>query len=316
MEEATRDGLAQDQEIQQWIEDGLLKLQEAATAFRGWAETQDRVPAPLATIDLDAVLAAYETYSIRTSKARDPERKTHQVHMSTARQVLLWMADKIPPTLEDCEKYRDKLAQTLAPWTVHRRITTVRLLLDRAVELGMLTENVARGVRLDPPKRETARRILTHDEIRQLLDGCGQWPNLMTGAMPVVVGFGLYAGLRDEEMCWAKPSWLQGRILTVQRSRDGVGRVWTPKDHEARRIDVKPALVDTLESHKHDWDFILRGKWKEKPVLPNSVSRAFRRMVARLEMDPAITLYSLRHTYATELLRVADLRTVQLGVVA
>jgi hypothetical protein len=83
------------------------------------------------------------------------------------------------------------------------------------MELGMLTVNVARAVRLDPPKRETARRILTHDEIRHLLEGSGNFPDLLGGGMPVAVRFGLYAGLRDEEMCWAQPAWLQGRILTV-----------------------------------------------------------------------------------------------------
>lgn len=34
-------------------------------------------------------------------------------------------------------------------------------------------------------------------------------------------------------------------------------------------------------------------------------------MVRTAGLDPRITLYSLRHTYATELLRVTDLRTVK-----
>ena len=119
-----------------------------------------------------------------------------------------------------------------------------------------------------------------------------------------------YAGLRDEEMCWAQWSWLRGRILTVQRAQ-ARGQSWTPKDHEARRLDVKDAFVAYIDDVRHDGEFVLKGRWPDKPLASGSLSRAFKWFITALKLDPAITLYSLRHSYATELLRVSDLRTVQ-----
>jgi integrase len=315
LEEASRDGLAEDREIRQWLEDGLLKPDEAAVAFRGWAETEDRTPAPLHATDFDALLDAYETYALRTSKARDPFRKTHTNHMSVARQAKAWLEDTSPHlpdlTEEMCREYQDELAAKLAPWTVFHRLTKLRLLLDRAVEAQMIEVNPARALKLRQPRRETQRRILTTDEACTLLKTSLNYTDWINGGVPLAVRLGLYAGLRDEEMCWAKWEWLQGYILAVQRSKSGPGQVWTPKDHEARRLDVKDALVDYLSEIRHEGWFILRGRYEDRPMASGSLSRAFKWFIGAIGMDPAITLYSLRHTYATELLRTSDLRTVQ-----
>jgi integrase len=314
LEEASRDALAEDREIRQWLEDGLLKPDEAAIAFRGWAETESRTPAATQNTDYQAILAAYEEYALRTSKARDPNRKTHAGHMSVARQVIAWLEEGWPHlpdlTEEDCRSYEHRLAAELAPWTVFHRLTKLRLLIDQAISLGMVTENPARAIKLAQPKRETARRILTREEAGILLEESLNYTAWIGGGVPIAVRFGLYAGLRDEEMCWAQWSWLRGRILTVQRAQ-ARGQSWTPKDYEARRLDVKDAFVAYIDDVRHDGEFVLKGRWPDKPLASGSLSRAFKWFITALKLDPAITLYSLRHSYATELLRVSDLRTVQ-----
>ena len=314
LEEASRDGLAEDREIRQWLEDGLLKPDEAAIAFRGWAETESRTPAVAQETDYQAIMDAYEEYALRTSKARDPLRKTHTNHMSVAGQVMAWLRagwPHLPDLTEDaCRGYEHQLATELAPWTVFHRMTKLRLLLDQAVGMGMLLKNPARAIKLAQPKRETTRRILTREEARILLEESLNYTEWIKGGVPIAVRLGLYAGLRDEEMCWAQWGWLRGRILAVQRVR-ARGQSWTPKDHEARRLDVKDALVDYLAGIQHDGEFILRGRWPDKPMAPGSLSRAFKWFISAVDLDPMITLYSLRHSYATELLRVSDLRTVQ-----
>ena len=315
LEEASHDGRAEDREIQQWIEDGLLRPDEAAITFRGWADTKNRRPSPTDATDYDLILQAYEEYALRTSKARDPVRKTHSNHMSVARQVVKWLTDNFPHlpdlTKKDCFRYEDELSMGLARWTVFHYMTKLRLLLDRALELGMVTENLARAIKLQQPKSETARRILALDEAQIILTESLNYTQWINGGLPAVVRLGLYAGLRDEEMCWAKKGWLRGRILIVQRSEAGP-RSWLPKDNEARRLDVKQELVDYLNEIQHDGQFVLRGKWPDKPLTTDALQKAFRKFICAIEMDTAITPYSLRHTYATELLRQrVDLRTVQ-----
>jgi integrase len=106
-------------------------------------------------------------------------------------------------------------------------------------------------------------------------------------------------------------SWLRDRILTIQRS-EARGVTWKPKDREARRLDVKQPLVDYLNGIKHDGRFVLRGRWEDRPITSGSLSKAFKWLIEALGMDPAITIYSPRHSYATELLRGGvDLVTVQ-----
>ena len=310
LEDASRDGIARDAEIRGWLEEKLVTPEEAARAFRAWSETEARDPRAIAT-DFGTLLDAYEEYALRTSKARNPYRKTHTNSMSVAHQVIRWLQETAPQltdlTEDACRRYETQLAAKLAPWTVFHRMTKLRLLLDQAVEMQMVATNPAREVALRPPKKETVRRILNLEEARRLLDESPGYRQWIKGGLPTVVRLGLYAGLRDEEMCQTQWSWLREDILAVQRTRE-----WTPKDAEARRLDVKRELVDHLETIQHDGDYVLRGRWPNKPIASGSLSRAFKQLVGALEMDPAITIYSLRHTYATELLRQGvDLRTVQ-----
>ena len=116
-------------------------------------------------------------------------------------------------------------------------------------------------------------------------------------------------------------------MLTVQQSScELTGETWIPKDEEARDLGVKPELVDHLRSEKERLrrasllgPFILpaggsrRQGFVEKPLSENAPQTAFRKMILAEKMDPAITIYSLRHTYCTMLLRSpgVDLRTVQ-----
>ena len=98
----------------------------------------------------------------------------------------------------------------------------------------------------------------------------------------------------------------------MQEARDVLDQVWRPKDFESRIIDVKSNLLEWLESERHDDVFVLRGKEHGRPLHPSTLTHAFRRMADSEGWDPSITLYSCRHTYATELLRAGiDLRTVQ-----
>lgn len=52
--------------------------------------------------------------------------------------------------------------------------------------------------------------------------------------------------------------------------------------------------------------------FRGKPLSQDGPQRAFARMLEAENLDPSITVYSLRHTYATMALRSAiDIRTLQ-----
>lgn len=315
VEDATRTGVARAEAIRDWLDAGYLTEEEAAAAFAGWAETHTRSP-DIVAADWPALLDAYEAYALAHSKAKDPGRKTHMSRMGMARRVVAWLetSDLRRLTVRDCARWRDDLSGRYSQWSVHHWTTTLRLILDQAVDLGMIGTNPARGLRIGSPKTAKVRRILSVDEARQLLEASLEHRQLIYGGLPTAVRLALYAGMRPEECCWAQWSWLdtRGRVLTVQRAVDVVGQAWTPKDFEARALDVKHELVDWLEDERHDGVFVLRGQDAGRPLNPSSLTHAFRKMAEAEKWDPTITLYSCRHVYATSLLRAGvDLRTVQ-----
>ena len=317
LERATRDQIASNAQIKKWVDDEFVTVDEAAAAFPGWGDTSARDP-ELASTDYDALLRAYEEYALVHSKAHDPHRKAHKNSVTMAVQVVDWLRSNYPDlrqlTIKDCERYRAELQERYTPWSIHHHVTKLRILLDQAVDTGMIGANCARTLKMGSPKTAKVRCILSVAEARALLEGSTRYTHLINGGLPTAVRLCLYAGLRPEEVCWAQSSWLniRRRTLTVQEAHDSIGNTWSPKDFEARVLDMSTELADWLRTLGQEGLFVLTGKEEGRPLHPSSLSHAFRKMADAENWDTSITLYSCRHTYATELLRAGvDIRTVQ-----
>ncbi|MFC1526031.1 tyrosine-type recombinase/integrase [Candidatus Latescibacterota bacterium] len=325
--------MAAESDIRDWIKRGWLRDDEAGLAFQGFADATERRRAqePQAT-DYARILAAYEEYAIQSSKSKDPGRKTHRNHMSYARKVVAWLKETAPNlgdlTFDDVQEYQGRLEAQYARWTVFQYLTKLRLLLDQAVSLGMLAANPARELNLRQPKPVDSRRALNEDEIGTLLEMSLHHRQWINGGLPTITRLGLYAGLRNEEMCWLKWDCIDAanRIITIKEATlEETGQVWVPKDYEMRRIDVKPACTDYLAEERRRQEsegllgpFIMPGGgsrrpgFRNKPLSTDAPQQAFAKMIAAEGMDRRVTVYSLRHTYATMALRAGvDLRTLQ-----
>ena len=332
LEDASKAGIARQSEIHDWIERGWLGGDEAIVAFPGWAETGARRRRASDT-DYEAILELYEQRALDESKAHDSARKTHRNNMGQARQIVEWLSND-SPNLQDLTvnnvqaKLRRLEADGYSQWTVMHWLTKTRLLVDCGVELNMATENPARTVRRRQPKRVAPRVILEPDEAVHILDRSLHNRKWINGGLPTACRLGLYAGLRPEEMSWCQWPWLNSRRrrLEIQETVCAeTGERWIPKDWEMRVIGVKPELVEFVAEQKK-WlrqrdrlgPFMLpgggarRSGFMNKPLSENAIQTAFRKMVAAEGLNPKVTLYSLRHTFITELARAGvDVRTVQ-----
>ncbi|MDE2704030.1 MAG: site-specific integrase [Gemmatimonadota bacterium] len=319
LEEATRTGVASSDQIDEWVSRDWLKAEEAQETFRAWREAGG--PAMRQAVDFAALRAAYEDYALTHSKAGDAGRKSHRNHMGLADSVLRWLKETHPRldlTESDITMWLESQRSSYSPWTLHHKLTKLRLLLDQAVRLHMLAENPARQVSVPTPRRTQTRRVLSLEEVNHLLEASLRYRKPLSGALPMMVRLGLYAGLRNEEMCWCQWQWmdLERRVLSVQATVSPTGQRWIPKDAECRALDVKSSLVGFWVSERQRQadagllgPFVLvagsckQPQYRGRPLSFGSLQRPFTNMIRQEGMDPSITIYSLRHTYATMLLR-------------
>lgn len=327
LEQAVRVGMATAAQISDWVGRRYLTADEVSVAFplaTGWQ------PA-LEAVDLEVLRVAYEDYAVRHSKAHDASRRTHLDRMSVLRYVLRWLASDHPDLQLDRDIVSRWVSQQLADGYAHQTVRHRRqclcVLLDLAQARGMVRDNPARKVRMVEQKPQVPRRILADAEIRQVLEASVGHVQVLQGCLATVVRLGLYAGLRPEEMCWLAWTAIDFKhgLLHVQAAQDAAGARWQPKDAELRTVDLKASFVAFLQQERRrqqqegllgPWVVAVRigggGAPTGRPAHPTTLRYAFYHFSQALGLDPAITLYCLRHTYCTALLRAGvDLETVR-----
>ena len=188
-------------------------------------------------------------------------------------------------------------ASGLAPATVRYIHRVLALALKYAVLDGRLSRNPAEGVPL-PRAKARPKVFLTHAQVQQLADECGEHSTLI-----YVLG---YTGLR-----WGEVAALRVRDVDLMRRRLHVERamaevrgqavIGTPKDHDRRSVPVPAFLVDDLAAAMAGRDpdalafpapdsgFLRNGNFRQ---------RVFDAAAKRAGID-GITPHGLRHTAAS-----------------
>jgi site-specific recombinase XerD len=324
LEEATRYGLARPEDIEEWVERKWINVEEAEAAFNGFSahSLAQQHSTQVGQTDYQKLWQAFEDQAWQATSGSGGARRNYQNSQAHGRVDYHWLASNFPDlrtiTLPDVEHFQAELNRQFAPWTVFHRMTKLRQLLDQAVRWGMLKENPARTIRLGQPKRVKPPRILAPDEVTWMLDTSLVYRQWLSGGIPTCVRLALYAGLRPIEMVWAKWEWLNWdrRTLAVQETHHNHQR-WVPKDYECRVLDIKTSCMEYLkEERQRQEGQDLLGTYllpsgsanlphlRGRPLDQSSPQKALDKMLtAEKKKDTDITLYTLRHTYATSLLR-------------
>ena len=200
----------------------------------------------------------------------------------------------------------------LAPKSVHHAYTTLRRVLNQAVQYGMLRENpVSRVDAPNVPKRELT--TWTPEQAAHFLDS----PTVKRDRLFAVYYLALATGMRRGEILglkWADIDFSRMR-MTVQRSLTpdpddgGRGRLGETKGGWQRAVAMSPATADVLAAHR---------AWQEVEAPPNPLGLVFvskhgnpvhtssldkqHKLRVRKAGLPAITFHDLRHCHATFLL--------------
>lgn len=200
----------------------------------------------------------------------------------------------------------------LSAKTVRYIHTIVHKTLEDAVDSGVLGTNVA--TRAKPPKPRAVKngelRFWQADQLRRFLE-------LVDGhRLEAAWHLAAMTGMRRGEVLglrW-KDVDLDAARLSVRQAIVAVAYdlfTSTPKNHQARVIDLDQGTVAHLRRHRErqaderaEWagdyreDDLVFCKEDGSPIHPHTFSQAFERLVAKSDL-PRIRLHDLRHTHAS-----------------
>ena len=211
--------------------------------------------------------------------------------------------------------YAAELERGLSTTTVRHDHMLIHRALKHAVQWGLLARNPADAVSA-PPMRHTPMRTLTEAHVERVLDA-------LTGSEYFTLFYlAIFTGMRRSELLalqWGSVD-LIGAEISVNRSihrlRNGAWVSRAPKTDRSRRtIALSPSTCQVLREHwDHQAELSTRLGAPEKdgalvfcqsdgsPLLPHTVSQAWRRTVRRLGLA-GIRFHDLRHTHASLLLK-------------
>jgi integrase len=173
----------------------------------------------------------------------------------------------------------------------------LKSILDDAVKESRLTRNPALGVQL-PRMAITERRYLTHNQVFELAEACGQY-----GALINVLAYG---GLRWGEATALRAGRVdadRGRLEVVEAVTDvnGVMIFGSPKTHQHRSVPIPSFLREDLASavsNKADAELVFTSPSGMVLRATNFRRRTFDAAAGSIGL-PGLTPHELRHTAAS-----------------
>jgi integrase len=183
----------------------------------------------------------------------------------------------------------------LSPSRITQALLCLKQVLALAVMDGRLARNAAEHVK--PPRpRKAEPRFLTHGQVHELAEACGQYRVFVLTAAYTGLRWGELRALRVKRI-----DLVRGRIDVAEAMPERSLELDTPKNHKHRTVPIPGFVVNELEKH-------VQGKGPDDLVFTNSAggmldNTNFRRNI----WNPAgrsiglvgFTPHDLRHTTAS-----------------
>lgn len=192
----------------------------------------------------------------------------------------------------DILRWRDELLERVAASTANSCTGAMSSAFSWFVEQGWLASNPCIGIRRAKHIARVFPWLQTSEAITRLLAECS--PAIRT-IVAVLVG----TGLRLDEalhLRWDDVD-LDHRIITVHRGRKG-----TTKAGRHRRVPIFDSVLPVLQAMRlaRGGNLMLwPGAKPGRALAPSTVRVPFKDAVEHAELDPALRLHDLRHTFAS-----------------
>ena len=187
------------------------------------------------------------------------------------------------------QNYHNHLKVKLSPATANRHLSLLHRILSLSVQWGYLEKNVCKGISKFQENNKH-QRFLSNDEIRHLFSAADYDENGYAAAYIKIL---LLTGVRRSEGLGMKWEHLQ---------LDGPKPMWYvphTKSGKSRYVILNPMSVQILnELPKVQGNpYVFVGKIQGQPL--HNPIKAFKRIIARAEVESTFRLHDLRHTHAS-----------------
>lgn len=279
---------------------------------------------PVEAYDLDRICQLYEVSSALANTATG-----HELNMGRMRRWKAWLQENPLTSLQvsDLESYlkhrRDGEARYenaithyskkgVAAKTLRNDLEVLRGMIDKAVDKGMVGENIARKVSI-PWKNKRLRRAFSSKETHTVMEQAQKMRHLCRGYIyPVTMTF-FYTGMRLSEVRTLnryEDLRLDLRKIFIQAKDVSGEDAFTPKNGEAAWVYIPDKLYEVLSTMPDEGPFLFGGK---TPISKNSLYQGFKKLVITGGLDPKLTIHFARHTFTSRLLQISggDLKYTQ-----
>ena len=370
VEQATQSGVVTLDQINRWIvgypelgiDRPLISAEDAKLVWPGYRDHVKRTGIAVDT-DMTKIIDKYiENAKNKTRKdwSLEPDSlaKTKKELVRVLNDVCVKHPNPALMTENDYYEWWNSQRDMHSPSTTNKKNYALKNFFSACVDLNLIDRSPYNKNRCPTIKQTTTkpRRVLTEDEAKQTIeilntkydyytDPCGR-KHPMHGCIVIAIYFGLYCGLRTNEMRWLEWDALvinknTSSFLYVQESKCAAnGEIHTPKDHEFRTLGISDKLKNMIETERKrqnklgmlgqyiipsgryvrqgsKWDKDQRSIGTKNVVISNnqfadSIKEFNQNEKAIYSISELPTYTSYRHTYATQLLRNnVDIATVK-----
>jgi len=210
------------------------------------------------------------------------------------------VSDITPLLMED---YKAGRLKEVSPRTVNIEVTAVKTMLNRSVQLGLITTNPIALVKKIKGSSWKPIQFLTKEQVSVLLE------NSSPTYRPIFYTY-LNTGMRRDELVnleWSDIDWQNKQIRIINKEK----KRYHPKGQKERFIPMKNELIALLEERKKKAKGPYVFATKDGKPRHNNVLKELKRVAKRAGIEH-ITIHMLRHTFASHLVMAGvDLPTVQ-----
>jgi integrase len=209
-----------------------------------------------------------------------------------------------------------ELKRGLAPSTIKTRLNYVQMAFRSAVADRTIAMSPAAGIKAPRARRaEATMRILAPDDIRAVLEAAGDFRGFVEVCVFAGMRLGEAAGLQLRDINFL------GRSIRVARQVRGstikAAKLVPPKYNSERTVYVPADLMSSLSAHVAanavtELDELLFTTQLGRMWNRNNAAGEWRRIRTDVGLPDDITLHTLRHTFASNLIAAGcDVVTVQ-----